>query len=312
MTQFHKITAVFFLLCSTQQASALEDITLPFATEGIYQEVLESVSYPLPFAPFKNGTIPFLSVDGTVERMVLKINSDAPVFEMANIFRNILREQRYTELFHCHDETCGGFDFRARLDIASAPAIYVDLRNFHFVAAERLGEQETYVALIISRSEAAGFVQIDIASGTSERSQTKEASMTVVVETPGDYPIDQQFEISGRAILDKLEFESGSPHLGQKNYPQLQALAAYLEAEPDARILLVGHTDSKGSREANLELSEQRAKSVADRLIKEHGVDPVQISAEGIGSLAPRTTNNTSEGRQLNRRVEAVLIPSEE
>lgn len=312
MTQFHKITAVFFLLCAAQQASALEDITVPFATEATYQEVMESVSYPLPLGPFKNGAIPFLSVDGTVERTVLELDSDAPVFEIANIFRNILREQGYTELFHCHDKTCGGFDFRARLDVAAAPAIYVDLRNFHFVAAERLGKQETYVSLIMSRSEAAGFVQIDIASGTADRPQAKKASITTVVKTQGNHSIDQQFEISGRVILDKLDFESGSPDLGQKNYPQLQALAAYLEAEPDSRILLVGHTDSQGSREANLALSEQRAKSVADRLIKEHGVDPAQISAEGIGSLAPRTTNSTSEGRQLNRRVEAVLIPGEE
>ena len=75
--------------------------------------------------------------------------------------------------------------------------------------------------------------------------------------------------------------------------------------------MLVGHTDAVGALEGNIRLSKKRAEAVMRRLIDGYGVDPVQLSAEGIGYLSPRASNATEEGRRLNRRVEVVLLSGE-
>jgi len=69
----------------------------------------------------------------------------------------------------------------------------------------------------------------------------------------------------------------------------------------------VGHTDNSGSLAANVALSKDRAAAVRKRLIEKLGVPAEQLTAEGAGWLSPRTSNLTPEGREKNRRVEAVL-----
>ena len=95
-------------------------------------------------------------------------------------------------------------------------------------------------------------------------------------------------------------------------YPSLTSLAGWLAQEPSAKIVLVGHTDAVGSLEANTGLSQRRAKTVADQLTANYGVDPAQLQAAGAGFLAPRASNLTDEGRALNRRVEVILLSLDE
>jgi OOP family OmpA-OmpF porin len=74
------------------------------------------------------------------------------------------------------------------------------------------------------------------------------------------------------------------------------------------RLALVGHTDDTGDLQANTSVSTRRAQAVRTRLINAHGVASDRIEAQGVGYLAPITSNATAEGRDLNRRVEAVLL----
>jgi len=73
-------------------------------------------------------------------------------------------------------------------------------------------------------------------------------------------------------------------------------------------VKVVGHTDSIGSSAYNQRLSEDRAKSVA-WYMEDGGVAPERVSTEGRGKSQPRATNETEAGRQLNRRVELLIIP---
>jgi OOP family OmpA-OmpF porin len=88
-------------------------------------------------------------------------------------------------------------------------------------------------------------------------------------------------------------------------------LAAYLIANPARQVVLVGHTDAVGSLESNITLSKRRAASVEARLEDEYGVPSAQLSADGVGFLSPLVSNLTEDGRNRNRRVEAVLISTE-
>ena len=88
---------------------------------------------------------------------------------------------------------------------------------------------------------------------------------------------------------------------------ELNQLYKYLSGNPRFYIEIYGHTDNVGLDKRNKELSEQRAKAVADYLISQ-GLDTSKIQSIGFGSLKPVSNNETEEGRQLNRRVEFKLI----
>ena len=72
---------------------------------------------------------------------------------------------------------------------------------------------------------------------------------------------------------------------------------------------VVGHTDNVGDAAFNFDLSQRRAQSVASVLINA-GVSPTRIRSIGRGEDAPVATNQTSEGRQQNRRVEIIITPN--
>lgn len=112
----------------------------------------------------------------------------------------------------------------------------------------------------------------------------------------------------GRAVLADLDFASGSTALPGEEYPSLAALAAFMAANQDVTVALVGHTDSVGSAEGNLAVSLARARSARDLLVRRHGVAAGRVEAWGVGFYAPLGTNATEAGRRANRRVEAVVI----
>lgn len=91
-------------------------------------------------------------------------------------------------------------------------------------------------------------------------------------------------------------------------YPVLNSVGLVLKEYEKTLIDVVGHTDSTGTLEYNLSLSEKRARSVGDYLVGQ-GVTAGRIVAQGMGPRYPVASNDTPEGRQLNRRVELVLRP---
>ena len=118
-------------------------------------------------------------------------------------------------------------------------------------------------------------------------------------------------EAAGSVVLEGLAFESGKAALTDADAPALADLAAWLKAHPDRSVTLVGHTDASGSLAANVTLSRQRAAAVRQVLLEHYGVPEWQVSAEGVGPLAPRASNDTDDGRAQNRRVEAVFAPTQ-
>ncbi|MDG4649979.1 OmpA family protein [Roseibacterium sp. SDUM158017] len=88
----------------------------------------------------------------------------------------------------------------------------------------------------------------------------------------------------------------------------LRALARNLRQYPETTVDVIGHTDSEGSAEYNMDLSARRASAVAGVLLEE-GVAPFRVRSFGRGESQPVATNLTPEGRAQNRRVEVVIRP---
>ncbi len=106
----------------------------------------------------------------------------------------------------------------------------------------------------------------------------------------------------------EVSFDFNSAALKPAFRPTLDKVADILMRYPRTTIRIIGHTDNIGSAAYNQMLSERRARSVADYLIA-RGVDARRIITEGRGEMEPRASNATEAGRQLNRRVEMLIVP---
>jgi outer membrane protein OmpA-like peptidoglycan-associated protein len=112
------------------------------------------------------------------------------------------------------------------------------------------------------------------------------------------------------AMASDVMFESGSDYLQPGGRDKLSQFAGVLNRYPRTNIEVVGHTDSRGSEESNYELSRKRAVAVADELVRD-GVSNSRIAVRGEGESRPVATNDTPEGRAMNRRVEINVAPDE-
>lgn len=115
------------------------------------------------------------------------------------------------------------------------------------------------------------------------------------------------FELGKPIVLHNIVFASDKSELLPGSFDQLDSLVQFLKAHPGVQIEINGHTDNSGMESRNVQLSEDRAASVAEYLISK-GIDASRIVHQGFGSTKPLASNDSEDGRQLNRRVEFVLI----
>ncbi len=111
-------------------------------------------------------------------------------------------------------------------------------------------------------------------------------------------------------LLEKIEFSTGGAVIESVSHPLLDELAAVLMRRPElGRIEIGGHTDARGEPTYNLDLSQKRAQAVRAYLVQK-GVAAERLHAVGYGEAMPIDTNRTAAGRDNNRRVELVFVPS--
>ncbi|RMG82802.1 MAG: peptidoglycan-associated lipoprotein [Bacteroidetes bacterium] len=117
----------------------------------------------------------------------------------------------------------------------------------------------------------------------------------------------KKMEVGKTIVLNNIFFDFDKATLRPESEAEIQNVYTILKENPKLSIEIGGHTDSKGSDEYNQKLSEARAKAVVDRLI-EMGISPDRLSYKGYGETQPIASNDTDEGRQLNRRTEFKII----
>ncbi len=307
-------------------ADATVNLELPEGFQQIIHESSDADSASFPVGSGVDGKFPVQIVDGTVERIVFRTDRPQPTLDLLRTLSSSLQQRGYAEIFRCYDRQCGGFSFLSGLEIVPPPEMFVDLGDFRFLTARKGGPGAAeLVSVLASSSSNTGFVQVTVAQETPhlpDDPSDGDVDVDIIIKqvanresTAGDDgsgddvgPVVQQLLFLGRAVLTSLEFAIGSLSLAGGDSAELEELSGFLEANPEAIVVLVGHTDAEGALESNIELSQRRAVAVLDLLVSQYGVNPDQLQAEGIGYLAPRATNATEEGRSANRRVEVVLV----
>lgn len=158
--------------------------------------------------------------------------------------------------------------------------------------------------------------------GQSDNVVIQDAPVTAVVEeTPVVEEVKEEVAVIAPVVVEETKaekivnetaevyFDTKSNDLSAASIEQLQPIIAHLKDYPSATLVVVGHTDSRGSSAGNQKLSEKRAKAVSSYLVKEYSIDASRITTSGEGELSPIADNTTKEGQAKNRRV-SVHSPS--
>lgn len=149
----------------------------------------------------------------------------------------------------------------------------------------------------------------------------------IIAEKDGYYPISELVDLTdlkefaeieknlrlvpikaGQIIrMNNIFFEFAKSILMDESFEELDRLANLMKTNLNMKIQISGHTDGVGSNESNLKLSQERAQSVVDYLVSK-GIEPARLKAVGYGKSMPIATNETEEGRAINRRVEFQIL----
>ncbi len=172
-------------------------------------------------------------------------------------------------------------------------------------AARAKKEAEASQARALSEAEKAEQARLQAEAKAREAEQSK-AEIDQLMKDLSDL----QGKMTERGIvltMGDVLFAFGKADLSAGAVRNLDKIAGFLEKHPDRNLLIEGHTDSVGSDAFNLALSQKRADAVKDALTAK-GVSPDRILTKGYGKQFPVATNDTESGRQLNRRVEVVIL----
>ncbi|AZQ54984.1 OmpA family protein [Burkholderia cenocepacia] len=110
--------------------------------------------------------------------------------------------------------------------------------------------------------------------------------------------------------LDSMSlFDSGKALLKPGSNRAMVGALEMIQAHPDKRILVAGYTDNVGNPDSNMKLSAARAEAVRDWLVDASGISATRFAIQGYGMTRPLSSNDTPDGRAINRRVEITLVP---
>jgi len=112
---------------------------------------------------------------------------------------------------------------------------------------------------------------------------------------------------SKESVFLKIEFDSGKAVIKKSYYAELKKAADFMKQYPEATATIVGHTDSVERPKQSMKLSQERAESVRQYLMKNFGIDGSRIRTLGFGAEKPIANNAKKEGRKINRRAVALF-----
>ena len=111
---------------------------------------------------------------------------------------------------------------------------------------------------------------------------------------------------TGKFVTHGILFDTDSDRIKPESAAVLQSIARGLEANPDLKVEIDGHSDSTGIAQHNMDLSRRRAEAVKVVLVSQFSIDAARLTTAGFGSSKPVAPNTTPDGKAQNRRVEFV------
>lgn len=251
----------------------------------------------LQAAPFKDGkATDDRKPEGRVTRIAYRTQPGPSIVEVSRNFESQLEKAGFETLTRCDTDACGGIPFSEAVDSLPAPQMWVDGFNFHYYAGRKAeGGRETYATVMVSKNNDDVTAQLIV-------TQVGEIANKMVDAAAMAKGLGEK----GHIALYGIYFDTDKAVLKPESKPTLEEIAKLLRAQPQLNVFIVGHTDSQGTYEYNMDLSRRRAEAIAAELVKSFQIAKPRLRTAGIGFLAPVGSNASEDGRALNRRVELV------
>ncbi|OFW05963.1 MAG: hypothetical protein A3I61_06720 [Acidobacteria bacterium RIFCSPLOWO2_02_FULL_68_18] len=248
------------------------------------------------------------TLQGRLTRILYRLPAGRTSIEVLSNYTSALAKQAFKVLFECGNAACGAAFYQRSNRVFTRTGTTRDV----FIVGPRI---QRYVAARLARREGDVYVFVYVAETTTSITGTV-AHLDVVELKPMDTGLvtvnaaamAEDISQSGHVALYGIFFDTGSAAITAASDAAITEIAALLRNNPKLRLQIVGHTDTEGTLEFNMDLSRRRAEAVVQTLVSKHTIAAARLQASGVGYLAPVASNRTEEGRAKNRRVELVEI----
>jgi len=252
----------------------------------------------LQTAPFKDGqSTGELKPEGKVTRIAYRTGAGPSIVEVSRNFETQLQGAGFETLLACNVDDCGGIPFSEALDILPVPQMWIDGFNYRYYASRKAGENgaQTYATVIVSQNNDEITAELVVTEVGAIANKMVDAA--AMAKGLGE---------TGHIALYGIYFDTDKAVIKPESRPTLDEIAKLLQDQPGLKVIIVGHTDSQGGFDYNMDLSKRRAAAVAADLAKSYKIASARLQTAGVGYLAPVGSNATDDGRAKNRRVELV------
>ncbi|MEJ2528644.1 MAG: OmpA family protein [Gammaproteobacteria bacterium] len=259
---------------------------------------------------------PPLQLEGGVTRIWYEAAGEASSAELMGNYRNELKAQGFRIIYDSTKDPAAGKwpgflnpfgDINIRTNRSSYIFMAADYQGIRVLSAVKERPQgDIYVYLTAVewprndstyKAKQGAYAAVDII-------EVRPMKQNMVVVKAAE--MSKAIALNGRVALYGILFDTDQATIKPESKATLEEIAKLLQQEPNLALHVVGHTDSTGSFEHNLDLSKRRANAVKLALTKEFGIDSGRLTPNGVASLAPIASNATEDGRAKNRRVELV------
>lgn len=280
-------------------------------------EVKDYDSFRLPLGPAVRNTAgekmpeKQTGLEGKITRILYRGPEDRSTLEILRNYQSALAGAGFETLFTCGNDCGNNFaqllygptEMRIRTTQSTTSAFDIPQDVRYLAARLSSGENIVHVSLLVAFDN--GFGPLSKTPVTLLEIIESRRMDTGMVKVDAE-AIGKGIDANGHMAIYGVLFDTDSAGIKEESAPVLAEIAKLLQNRPGLNILVVGHTDNQGAFEYNIGLSSRRANAVTRYLQKSHGIDGGRLRAEGVGFLAPVASNDTPEGRALNRRVELV------
>lgn len=250
-------------------------------------------------------------LEGTVTRILYKAPDERSSLEILRNYQLEFREAGFEIVFTCAKEDCGPGFWTYLRGLWEGPNLgyvyYFAPKEPRYLAARltQPGDGTLWTFIHVSRTEepntvAGIYVQLDV---------VEEAPLERNLVRVDPEELDDDLRTLGHTAIYGIYFDTDEARLKPESDQALGAITELMTARPELTVHVVGHTDSVGALDYNLDLSKRRAGAVVEALVNQYGVAASRLIPNGVGPLAPVASNRTEDGRAKNRRVELVEQP---
>ena len=168
--------------------------------------------------------------------------------------------------------------------------MWIDGFDYRYYAGRKAeGGRETYVSVLVSRNNDDINTQLTVA--VIDAIENKMVDAAAMAKGLGE---------KGHIALYGIYFDTDKAVVKPESRPTLEEIAKLLRAQPQLNVVIVGHTDSQGGHDYNMDLSRRRADAIAAELAKSYQIGRTRLRTAGVGYLAPVASNASEDGRALN------------